>query len=443
MTQSIDGGRIARQIPRYVGEPRAVLGPSDATALRNIARHIAHQHPLVLVDRVLEHDPATGLVASKNVTGSEDFFVGHFPGQPVMPGVLLMESLAQAAGVFLLAATDDPKHLEIQVVGIDNAKFRRPAVPGDQLILDVKLLRRHGPLARFKGEVRAGDQRVAEARLLLRVVAQPPPQVDETARVAQGAVLEAGVRVGPYCIVGPQVRLGRGTVLDAHVVVDGDTEIGTENRIYPFASVGLAPQDLKYKGEPTRLVIGDRNIVREFVTIHRGTAGGGAITRIGSDNLLMNGVHIAHDCQVGSHVIFGNGATLAGHVEVADWAIVNAFSGVHQFCRVGEHAFVGGYTVATKDAPPFSKVVGNRACIYGINGVGLQRRGFTRERIMAIRHAYRTLLQSHLNTSDALKHLEAEGPHGDDVTALLAFIKTSRRGVILKRRHRPSELDEE
>jgi UDP-N-acetylglucosamine acyltransferase len=267
--------------------------------------------------------------------------------------------------------------------------------------------------------------------------------VDPTARVAPGAVLEPGVRVGPYCIVGPQVRLGRDTVLEAHVVVDGDTTVGVGNRFFPFVSVGLAPQDLKYRGEPTRLVIGDRNILREFVTVHRGTAGGGGVTRLGSDNLLMNGVHIAHDCQVGSHVIFGNGATLAGHVEVADWAIVNAFSGVHQFCRVGVHAFVGGYTVATKDALPFSKVVGNRACIYGINGMGLQRRGFSRERIAAIREAFRTLMQRRLNTSAAVGRLETEGPFTEDVKALVAFIKSSRRGAILKRRHRLAEHDEE
>ena len=369
--------------------------------------------------------------------------MGHFPGQPVMPGVLLMDSLAQAAGLFLLAEAPDPSRMEIQVVGIDEAKFRRPAVPGDCLTLDVRLERRHGPLARFKGEVRAGEQRVAEALLLLRVVELRPPEIDPTARVAEGALLEAGVRVGPYCIVGPEVRLGKGCVLDAQVVIDGRTTVGAGNRFFPFTSIGLAPQDLKYRGEPTRLVIGDRNIFREFVTVHRGTEGGGGLTRIGSDNLLMNGVHVAHDCQVGSHIIFGNAATLAGHVDVHDWAIVNAYSGVHQFCRVGEHAFVGGYTVATKDALPFSKVVGNRACIYGINGVGLQRRGFSRERVSAIRKAYRVLVQSRLNTSAALARLEAEGPFTDDVAGLVAFIRSSRRGVILKRRHRRTESDDE
>jgi UDP-N-acetylglucosamine acyltransferase len=207
--------------------------------------------------------------------------------------------------------------------------------------------------------------------------------------------------------------------------------------------VGLAPQDLKYKGEPSRVVLGDRNILREFVTVHRGTQGGGALTRIGSDNLLMAGVHIAHDCQVGSHVIFGNAATLAGHVDVADWATVNAFSGVHQFCRVGAHAFVGGYTVATKDVLPFSKVVGNRASIYGLNGIGLSRRGFSAERLAALRAAYRVLLQSRLNTSEAVKRLETEGPFTEDVRALVLFIRASRRGVILKRRSRVVETDDE
>jgi UDP-N-acetylglucosamine acyltransferase len=407
-----------------------------------LIRQIPSQYPFVLVDRILEHD-ATGLVAVKNVTGSEDFFAGHFPGAPVMPGVLLMESLAQAAGIWLLERAADPHGLEVHVVGIDEAKFRRPAVPGDHLRLDVRVLHQRGGLCRVRGEILCDGHRVAEGRLLLQIRETAVALVDPTARVAAGAVLEPGVRVGPYCTVGPRVRLGQGSVLASHVVVDGDTTIGAGNHFFPFVTVGMAPQDLKYKGEPTRVEMGDRNVLRESVTVHRGTAGGGGATRIGSDNLLMAGVHIAHDCQVGSQIIFGNAATLAGHVDVADCAIVNAFSGVHQFCRVGAYAFVGGYTVATKDVLPFSKVVGNRACIYGVNGVGLTRRGFSSERLKAIRDAFRVLLQSRLNTSEAVSRLETAGPFSEDVTALVAFIRSSRRGVILKRRKQSGDGDDD
>jgi UDP-N-acetylglucosamine acyltransferase len=406
-----------------------------------LVRQIPTQYPFVLVDRVVEHDPAGRLVAIKNVTGSEEFFEGHFPGAPVMPGVLLMEGLAQAAGIWLLKNADDPRGVEVHVVGIDEAKFRRPAVPGDQLRLEINVIKRRGPLCRVRGEVRSGDNRVAEANLLLRVAPLEPPEVDPTARVAPSAVLGAGVKVGPYSVVGPDVRIGAGSVLAAHVVVDGDTQIGAGNRLYPFCSVGLAPQDQKYHGEHTRLVIGERNVIREFVTIQPGTAGGGGLTRIGSDNLFMAYAHVAHDCLVASHTIFANGATLAGHVEVAEWATIGAYSGVHQFCRVGTHAFVGGYTVVTKDVLPYSKTVGNRACIYGVNTIGLTRRDFPLETIAAIRRAFRVLVQSRLNTSEAVARLEAEASPHPEVRGLIEFIRSARRGVILKRhsRHRAAE----
>jgi UDP-N-acetylglucosamine acyltransferase len=416
-----------------------------AIDVAGIVRQIPTQYPFVLVDRVVEHDPGGRLVAIKNVTGSEEFFEGHFPGAPVMPGVLLMEGLAQAAGIWLLKDSPDPRHLEVHVVGIDGAKFRRPALPGDQLRLEIKVLKRRGPLCRVRGEVRSGDNRVAEANLLLRVAQLLPPDVDPTARVAPQAVLGPGVKVGPYAVVGPLVRIGAGTVVDSHVVIDGDTEIGADNRLFPFSSVGLPPQDQKYRGEHTRLVMGSRNVVREFVTLHAGTAGGGGVTRIGSDNLFMAYAHVAHDCVVGNHTIFANGATLAGHVKVADFATIGAFSGVHQFCRVGAHAFVGGYTVATKDVLPYSKTVGNRACIYGVNTIGLTRRGFSLETIAAIRHAFRILLQSRLNTSEAVARLEAEGSSSSEVQGLVEFIRSAQRGVILKRhsRHHMSEVPEE
>ncbi len=403
-----------------------------------LVRRIPTQYPFVLVDRILEHDAEGRLVATKSVSGAEDFFVGHFPGQPVMPGVLLLESLAQAAGIWLLKAERDPSRVEIRVVGIDQAKFRRPVVPGDTLRLEVELVNRRSDLRRFRGEVTVGDARAAEARLLLQVAALPPPVVDPLARVAPGADLGPGVRVGPFCVVGSQVHLGRGTVLESHVVIDGDTRVGEGNRFFPFSSIGLIPQDLKYKGEPARVEIGHRNIFREGTTVHRGTEGGGGVTRIGSDNLLMAQVHVAHDCQVGSHVIFANSAVLSGHVEVQDYAVLGGFAGVHQFCRVGTHAFMGGSTVATKDVLPYSLTVGDRARLYGLNLVGLRRRGLAPETLGALRQAFRLLTATSLNTSEAVRRLEAEGPHTPEVATVLEFIRSSTRGVVTRSRRRVS-----
>jgi len=404
-----------------------------------LVRQIPTQYPFVLVDRILEHDAGGRLVAVKNVTGAEDFFAGHFPSQPVMPGVLLLESLAQAAGIWLLKTAPDPRRVEIRVVGFDEAKFRRPVVPGDQLILEVQLVHRRGDLVRFRGEVRVGDARAAEARLLLQVATLPLPDVDPLARVSPEAVLEPGVRVGPFSVVGPRVRLGRGTVVESHAVIDGATSVGEGNRFFPFSSIGLVPQDLKFRGEATRVEIGDRNVFREGTTVHRGTAGGGGVTRIGSDNLFMAQVHVAHDCQVGSHAILANASALSGHVEVQDYATLGGFSGVHQFCRVGTHAFMGGATIATRDVAPYSLTVGNRAQFFGLNLVGLRRRGFSPEAIGALRQAYRLLLT--LPRAEALKRLEAEGPLTDEVRTVVDFVRSSERGVVLQRRRgaRPDE----
>jgi UDP-N-acetylglucosamine acyltransferase len=401
-----------------------------------LVRQIPSQYPFVLVDRVVEHDPKGRLVALKSVTGSEEFFEGHFPGAPVMPGVLIMECLAQAAGIWLLSQAEDPRRVEVHVVGIDDAKFRRPVVPGDQLRLEVRVLHRRGMLCRLQGEVRSGAHRVAEARLLLQTVTLQEPEIHGTAQVAPGAALQPGVRVGPYSIVGPRVSLGAGTILESHVVLGGDTEIGRSNHLFPFCSVGLEPQDKKYRGEHTRLVIGDRNVIREYVTMHPGTAGGGGLTRVGSDNLFMAHVHVAHDCDVGNGTIFANSATLAGHVRVEDFATISAFCGVQQFCRVGAHAYVGGYTVARKDVLPYSKTVGNPACVYGVNRVGLERHAVSAETVSAIRRAYRILLQSGLPARLALERIEAEEGSVPEVRALVAFIRSSRSGVILKRRGR-------
>ena len=228
--------------------------------------------------------------------------------------------------------------------------------------------------------------------------------------------------------------------IGASAVVDGWTEIGDGTQIYPFASIGLIPQDLKFRGEETRLVIGKRNIFREFVTIHRGTRGGGGVTEIGDRNVFMAYVHIAHDCHVGNDTIFGNMATLGGHVTVEDFANVSAGSGVHQFCRVGRHAFIGGYSVVTKDALPYARTVGNRARIYGMNTIGLMRRGFSADVISKLKRSFRYLLQSKLNTTSALQQIERDRSLAcAEVQYLLDFIRTSQRGVILRRATRRAE----
>jgi UDP-N-acetylglucosamine acyltransferase len=253
--------------------------------------------------------------------------------------------------------------------------------------------------------------------------------VHPSAVVAAGAVVPESSAVGPYCTIGPEVVLGEDCKLISHVVLDGRTRIGARNTFHPFCAVGVAPQDLKYGGEPTALEIGDGNTIRENVTVSRGTVGGGGVTRIGSDCLLMAGVHIGHDSQVGNHCILANCATLAGHVLIEDYATVGAFCPVHQHCVVGKYAFIGGGTIVTQDVLPFSKSSARRENkAFGANSMGLERRGFSPERIRLIQKAFRLLLVSKLNTTQALEKMrELEG---EDVALLAAFIERSERGVI-------------
>jgi UDP-N-acetylglucosamine acyltransferase len=258
--------------------------------------------------------------------------------------------------------------------------------------------------------------------------------VHPTAVVAAGARIPASCSVGPYCTIGPEVELGEECTLISHVVIDGRTRVGAKNTFYPFGSIGMAPQDLKYKGEDTETVIGDGNSIRECVTISRGTTGGGGVTHIGAGNLLMAYVHIGHDSQVGSHCILANAATLAGHVTVEDHVTLGAFCPVHQHCTVGAYSFVGGGTIVTQDVLPFSLTSARRENkAFGINKIGLQRRGFSPERLDLLQKAYRVLIASKLNTAQALEKLRAmkDDPlAGEDIALLIGFIERSHRGVI-------------
>jgi len=253
--------------------------------------------------------------------------------------------------------------------------------------------------------------------------------IHETAVVHPLARLGEGVTVGPFCRIGESVSVGERCVLDSHVVIEGPTTIGSDNRFFPFCVIGVQPQDLKYAGEPTILTIGSHNTFREYVNVHRGTRGGGGTTRIGDRNFLMVAAHIAHDCEVGSDIIMANAATLAGHVIVEDHSTIGAYSGVHQFCRVGRYAYVGGYTVITKDVLPYSKTVSDRETkAFGPNVIGLERKGFTREQVANIKAAFRLLLQSNLNTTQAVEAIRANQP-APEVQVLVDFIEASERGV--------------
>jgi UDP-N-acetylglucosamine acyltransferase len=255
--------------------------------------------------------------------------------------------------------------------------------------------------------------------------------IHPTAIVDASAKVPASCEVGPYCVVGAGVELGENCRLLPNVVLGGPSKFGSDNVVHSFAVIGGDPQDVSYRGEPTRLEVGDRNVIREYVTISRGTLKGGGTTRIGSDTLIMAYTHIGHDCVIGDHSMLINGATLAGHVTVEEWAVVGALCPVHQYVRIGAHAYVGGGTTITQDVLPYSMTSAERDThAFMLNKVGLQRRGFSPERIKRLHHAYKVLLASKLNTSQALEKLRSEGALGEDVESLVRFIETSQRGVI-------------
>jgi UDP-N-acetylglucosamine acyltransferase len=254
-------------------------------------------------------------------------------------------------------------------------------------------------------------------------------EIHATASVDKRAEIADDVEVGPYCVIGPAVKIGKGTKLKSHVVVQGRTTLGNGNTIFPFASVGCVPQDLKYKGEPSELLIGDRNTIREYASLNPGTAGGGMLTRVGNENLLMMYCHIAHDCILGNRNVIANGATLGGHVVIQDYVIVGGLVGVHQFVKIGSSAILGAGSMVSKDVPPFCNATGDRARLRGLNLEGLRRRGFDKAKVDALKKAYRIIFQSKLKTAEALKRVRAEMAPLAEIELLLSFIESSQRGI--------------
>lgn len=255
------------------------------------------------------------------------------------------------------------------------------------------------------------------------------PNIHPTAIVAPTAELDSSVVVGPYAVIGPHVKMGPGCTVGPHAVIEGHTTLGARNRVFQFASVGAVPQDLKYAGEPTQLVMGDDNLVREFTTLHIGTVQGGGITRVGNRNLFMAYSHVAHDCVVGNQCILANSAAMAGHVQLADNVHLSALCAIHQFTRIGRHAFVSGGAMVTMDVPPYCTAQGDRAELAGLNTVGLQRAGFSEDQVRRVKDAYKTLFRSKLGLNEAVARIRAEHGGNPEIDELLTFIEGSKRGL--------------
>ena len=421
----------------------------DVLDIGRIMHAIPHRYPMLLIDRMVDVVPHISAVGVKNVSANEPFFQGHFPGHPVMPGVLIIESMAQTAAVLVVESLGlESAGKVVYFMTIEGAKFRRPVVPGDQLRIHVTRERRRGNVWKFSGIARVDGVSVAEATYSAMIMDHAPgpaidpvptcetagPAVHPTALVAPGARLASDVQVGPWCIVGPDVVLEQGVRLISHVVVEGDTTIGAHAVVYPFCTVGMAPQDLKYRGEPTRTVIGARTQLREHCTVHRGTVTGSGVTRVGADCLLMAVVHVAHDCELGDGVIVANNVVMGGHVSIGAGAVIGGATALHQFVRIGRAAMVGGASGVEADVIPFGTVLGNRARLTGLNVVGLKRRGVDRAGLHRLRLAFRLLFTGEDEGGRVFaRRLEEARGMADDplVEELLTFIDApSRRGLV-------------
>ena len=405
---------------------------------------LCYRYPSPLVDVVTEHEPGRRLVAVKNVTVNEDYFQGHFPGAPLMPAVLMIETLSQVATILIMHGPDSGTIARTWLRGVDDAKFRKQVVPGDRLQLEVTLGVCRSAIARARALARIDGAIVAEAQLVMglervrRTSSRAHADIHPTAIVHPGAEIGAGNDRRSLRTIGEFVRIGK-RLPDRGV--GGDRRVDRDRRRQRDLSDGLgrpgaAGPEVRRRADARRHRRAQRHSrVRDDPPRH------GRRRRRDENrarNLFMAYTHVAHDCQVGNDTIFGNGATLAGHVLVEDFANVGAYSGVHQFCRVGHYAFIGGYSVVTKDALPFAKTVGNRSRIYGINTIGLIRRGFSQDTIAKLRRAYRYLL--HSNTSRALAQIERDPSlQCEEVSYVVDFIRSSKRGVGLRRPSRRLE----
>jgi len=401
--------------------------------IKDILKTIPHRYPFILVDRILEYEEGKRAVAIKNVTINEPFFQGHFPDQPVMPGVLIVESIAQVGAVLALRQPSSLGKI-VFFAGIDNLRFRRPVLPGDQLRLEVEVLWFKRGLGKMKGLATVEGEVAAEGEFTFSLVDQGAAgaQIHPTATIHPTAVIGKGAQIGPYVVLGPEVTIGDRTVIGPHTQISRWTKIGQDNVIHHGVSIGAAPQDIRYKGERGEIIIGDRNIIREFVTVHL-PAGEGRQTKIGNENFIMVHAHVPHNCEIGNQVVIGGYVGLAGHTKIEDQAVIGGMAGVHQFVRIGRLAMVGAQSKIVQDIPPFMLAEGNPAEVRGINSIGLQRRGLSQEAIAEIKKAFKLIYETKQSTEKIVEELKKRLRPLEEINHLIAFLeKESQRGISKK-----------
>lgn len=398
--------------------------------IQDIMKAIPHRYPFLLVDKITEFEEGKKAVGIKNVTINEHFFQGHFPGQPVMPGVLIVEALAQVGAVLALRQPSSDGKI-IYFGGIDKVRFRRPVVPGDQLTLVADVLWFRRGIGKMKATAKVGEELAVEGEFTFSLVPQGAggASIHLTASIHPTAKIEKGVKIGPYVVIGPEVEIDEGSVVEAHTTINRWTKIGKNNHIHNNVSIGIDPQDISYTGQKGQIVIGDKNVIREFVTIHLPSKENGK-TIIGNENYIMVHAHIPHDCTIGNQTVIGGYVGLAGHTTIEDQAIIGGMSGIHQFVRIGRLAMVGAQTKVVQDIPPFMLVEGNPAQVRSINLIGLQRKGFSQEAIAEIKKAFKIIYETKQRTPAIVDELKKRLRPLDEVNHLINFLATeSRRGI--------------
>ena len=418
--------------------------------INRILDYLPHRYPFLLVDRVDELAPGKRILGRKSVSANEPYLQGHFPGYPIMPGVLVVEALAQLCCVLAFETRGRrPSDGYLQyLAGVDDARFKRPVRPGDLLELRGVIASERRNFMKFDCEARVDGELACSVTLMCverkrsgakeaAVSAAPPPRktlIDDRATVDAGAKLGRNVSVGPWSIIGADVEVGDDCAIGPHVVLRGPTQLGRGNRVYQFATVGEGSPAFAYKDEPTTLAIGDNNVIREGVTIHRGLATDRSRTVIGNDNLLMAYVHIGHDCVLGDRIVMANNASVAGHVTVGDEAVLSGYVGVPQFRVIGAYSFVSAMSLVTKDVPAYVSIDGNPAGAVGLNGERLRRLGLADDVKKALQDAYNTVYRRGLTLKEALDELAEAAARIPEVGLFVRSIEASERGIVRERR---------